>query len=105
MPRAKPPTSKKPAPCVALDYPQPNASFPAGPYTIRVSANGGASTVSVSLDGGEFQACRESAGHWWFDCDLAPGSHSVVARMSNGDGDAAVSRLRRFKVLPGPAGA
>ena len=56
-------------------------------------------SVELSIDGGQWLACRESMGLWWHDWEAyGPGEHKAVARIHEGGADIKTSDLRRFTV-------
>jgi hypothetical protein len=69
---------------VGLDYPQVGEILTSPHYAIRVSTSA-TEGVSISIDGKEWQPCRESVGFWWYDWSgFSAGVHTVVARISVG---------------------
>lgn len=81
--KAKKAPAAKAGPAVLLDYPQAGETVRPGHYAVRVAAKPEL-TVEVCVDGGPWQACRESVGYYWYDWAPTPGSHTVVARAKNG---------------------
>ncbi|MDE2314522.1 MAG: hypothetical protein KGL04_10175 [Elusimicrobia bacterium] len=85
---------------VRVDYPQ-NAEIVLSPYyTYRISVTTPeAAKVALSINGGDWLACRESLGFWWFDWQgYKPGAHVATARADKKNGRFAISAPRRFKV-------
>jgi hypothetical protein len=65
---------------VAIDYPIENEMVFSGHYAIRISCPQNTS-VEVSIDGGPWQACRQSNGYFWFDWWPEKGGvHNISAR-------------------------
>lgn len=75
-------TERQPA---TIDYPQDAERVFAGNYTIRISATG-AGEAQVSVDGGEWQGCREAAGYFWYDWAPVAGRHKLEVRVRSGKG-------------------
>jgi hypothetical protein len=73
-------------PFIWIDFPQQNERLFVPEYVIRLGA-GGADAVELSLDKGDWLPCRLTSGYWWFDwANIAPGKHTLVARMRTIDG-------------------
>ena len=73
-------------PFIWIDYPQANERLLAPVYAIRLGV-GGAEWVEMAIDNGPWQTCRLTSGYWWFDwANIAPGKHTLVARMRTPDG-------------------
>jgi hypothetical protein len=69
---------------VSVDYPQVGEILTSGEYAIRISTSA-TEGVDISIDGKEWQPCRESVGFWWYDWSgFGAGVHTVVARISVG---------------------
>ncbi len=85
---------------VRVDYPQDAEVVLFPYYTYRISvATPETAKVEVSINGGDWLACRESLGLWWFDWQgYKPGAHVVTARAEKKNGKFAISAPRRFKV-------
>jgi hypothetical protein len=74
------------APYLWIDHPQQKEMLHAAEYVIRLGI-GGAELVELSIDNGEWQRCRSNSGYWWYDWNsIAPGEHTLVARMKTFDG-------------------
>lgn len=72
---------------LTIDFPQEGEVITSSHYTIRISATE-ASDVEVSINEGPWQACRESAGYWWFDwSSYESGPHEIMARGVDREGD------------------
>jgi len=80
-------TARRPAQeRVTVEFPKHNETVESERYTLRIGSPG-SGPVEVSIDGGEWQSCRPSAGFWWFDWSgYKPGRHEVVARVTGDDG-------------------
>ncbi len=90
-----------------LDYPLQGEKISAGQYSVRVAAPG-AKAVEVAIDQGDWRACREAVGYWWFDWSgYEAGEHEVVARVRTPEGRVARSEPHEFFVafenLPKPS--
>ena len=72
---------------IQIDYPQEGEVVGSGHYTVRISAVD-VLDVEVSIDEGPWQACRESAGYWWFDWSgYDSGPHEMMVRGIDSEGD------------------
>lgn len=72
---------------LSVDFPQEGERIAAPQYTLRLSCPENVRKVEVAIDDGEFQACRQAAGHWWYDwAGYEDGAHEVVARIETQDG-------------------
>jgi hypothetical protein len=73
--------SAKPKPSVAIDYPANGEKIQPHQYSVRIGA-GGAESVELAVDKGDWQNCRQSAGYWWYDWHSIPkGKHKITARI------------------------
>ncbi len=69
---------------VGVDYPQVGEILTSPQYAIRISTSA-TEGVDISIDGKEWQPCRESVGFWWYDWSgFGAGVHTVVARIAAG---------------------
>lgn len=69
---------------VGVDYPQVGEILTSPHYAIRLSTSA-TEGVEISIDGKDWQPCRESVGFWWYDWSgYGAGAHTVVARISVG---------------------
>lgn len=92
-------TAVQSRPAVRVECPSEGAVIAGPSYTLQVAAMPGAHGVEVSIDQGDWMACREALGLWWYDWsgfDL--GDHEVAARTQMGAGLSNVSAPRRFSV-------
>ncbi|MBI3547536.1 MAG: hypothetical protein HY078_00645 [Elusimicrobia bacterium] len=88
-----------PVPNVAVDHPRDDERILSNEYSIRISA-APAGKVEISIDGGEWQPCREAVGHWWYDWSgYGPGRHRVVARLQPLSGRKVRSMTSHFLVI------
>ena len=72
---------------LSLDYPRQDETITGRHYAIRVGAPLDAQKVEVAIDQGDWQACRQSAGYWWFDwTGYENGEHEITARLVTGTG-------------------
>ncbi|OGR87028.1 MAG: hypothetical protein A3J74_03065 [Elusimicrobia bacterium RIFCSPHIGHO2_02_FULL_57_9] len=68
-------------------------------YTFQIGTAPEAMRVAVSIDGGEWQPCREALGLWWHDWqDYQPGRHQIQVRIEKERGRMEISPIRRFLV-------
>ena len=66
---------------VGVDFPQLGEILTSPQYAIRISTSA-TEGVELSVDGKEWQPCRESVGFWWHDWSgFGAGVHTVVARI------------------------
>jgi hypothetical protein len=84
---------KKPALRPEIDYPREGESVAPGHYSIRITADG-AAEAQARVNGGEWGACREAVGHFWFDWAPQPGAASIEVRARAGKGRWAASPAR-----------
>ena len=95
--RAKPDAAKTKT-GVRIDYPQNGESLQPHHYAVRIGMSGGEG-VEISIDGGEWQACRQTQGYFWHDWQgIAKGSHKLVARVKLRDGKFKKSKVVHCKV-------
>jgi glutamine synthetase len=83
----------------SIDFPSEGELVFSPHYGIRITASG-ASAVDVSLDAGDWQACRpDNASQWWYDwTGYGPGAHVVCARITRRDGTSETLRPRALRV-------
>jgi hypothetical protein len=73
-------------PYVWIDHPQQKEMLHAADYVIRLGI-GGADVAELSIDQGPWLSCRATSGYWWYDWRaIAPGEHTLVARIKTYDG-------------------
>lgn len=99
---AERPSLRKLEPPVRVVYPREDETIAPDGYTFQISSHESPASVEVSIDQGDWLACREALGLWWLDwqgCDL--GEHMLVARTLRADGTIATSQPRIFYVRPG----
>lgn len=71
---------------LTIDYPAKGEIISSSEYVVRLSSVPGY-RVEISIDGGDWNLCRESAGFWWFDWANYPvGSHTISAQVVDADG-------------------
>jgi len=64
---------------LSIDYPQEGERVNPGHYSIRVSAIG--EQTQVSIDNGTWQNCRQDSGYDWYDWNPeGTGTHRITAR-------------------------
>ena len=92
---------------IVIDFPREKEVITSSEYTIRLGASHDAEKVEVSIDGGDFLACRHAVGYFWFDWSgYSKVAHKISARLTSKDGRILHSDLRSFSVkLPKAAGA
>jgi hypothetical protein len=79
------PYHKPQPPFIWIDHPQQNERLRGPVYVIRLGV-GGADSVEIAIDQAPWQKCRQTSGYWWFDWSaIAPGKHTLVARMKTAD--------------------
>lgn len=82
----KEPQEKAAKSYIVIDYPQDGEAIGSEHYAVRIGAGGG-QDVEVSIDGGGWQTARENCGYYWYDWQgMAPGEHTVSARMKLANG-------------------
>ena len=89
-----------------LDHPQQGEKITAPQYTFRVGTFGGdVELVTISIDQGPWQPCRNSAGYWWYDWSgYTEGRYQAEAKAHTKDGQVVTSGLRKFQVVLGTDG-
>ena len=71
---------------VVIDYPQEGETVSGLHYAIRIGASEGGN-VEISIDGGDWQQCRNGGGYWWYDWGyFTPGTHKLTARLVDQNG-------------------
>lgn len=86
-------------PTFVLDYPTKGEVVTSKQYTLRFGASEETRAIEVSIDGGPWQQCRESAGYFWFDwSNYLSGRHEIAARAMLADGSYDDSVERRVRV-------
>jgi hypothetical protein len=84
---------------ITVEYPKENESINSKHYAFKISARIPVVKVEVSLDGSELKACRQAAGHWWFDwTGYSSKGYALTARARSKDGAEHMSSVRRFVV-------
>lgn len=74
------------APFIWIDHPQDGERLGGPVYVIRLGV-GGAEAVELSIDKKAWTPCRLTSGYYWYDwAAIAPGKHTLVARMRTADG-------------------
>ncbi|MBL8023517.1 MAG: hypothetical protein JNK54_04440 [Elusimicrobia bacterium] len=83
---------------IGIDFPQVGEILTSPHYALRVSTSA-TDGVEVSVDGKEWQPCRECVGFWWYDWSgYGSGVHTVVARITVGK-RTLKSKPRSFTVI------
>lgn len=84
---------------VSVEYPQGGEAITCPCYTMRIKGVPNASRVEISIDGGEWSACRESLGLWWYDWKGYGSGEHVAAVRAQADGKTVESpEPRKFEV-------
>lgn len=89
-----------------VDFPRQNEVVRSPEYALRVSAPESVKSVDVCIDQGEWQPCRQAAGHWWYDWSgYAEGEHEVITRSESAEGRTITCEPHEFFVdlRPEPA--
>src|SRR5687767_4778316 len=87
-----------------IDFPSEGEVVFSPHYTVRVKA-AGARSVEISVDGGQWQACRNADNYWWYDwTGYGSGAHVLSARIVREDGTPETLRPRAFRVALAPTG-
>lgn len=82
-----------------VDYPQKEELVTSPVYAIRITVPAEAEKVEVSLDRSPWQACRQSAGYWWYDWSgYVSGEHEAAVRVHPSQGKSYTLPKRRFEV-------
>ncbi|MBI3297181.1 MAG: hypothetical protein HYZ75_03390 [Elusimicrobia bacterium] len=91
---------------VRIEFPHENEVLSGRHYTLSIAAPAACLDVSVCIDQGEWRACRESLGLWWFDWEgFDAGEHSAVARVRMAEGTVLLSETRIFFASTGDSRA
>ena len=86
-------------PAVRVEYPGEGEVIVQKSYTFHIAASPGAVGVEVSINQGDWIACREASGLWWYDWSaFEKNDYEVVARVRMCDGLTNSSAPRRFSV-------
>jgi len=73
------------APYIWIDFPTQSETLRSPAYNVRLGV-GGADLVEISIDKSPWLPCRLTSGYWWYDwTNIAPGKHTLVARMRTSD--------------------
>jgi hypothetical protein len=89
----------KPRCSIQVHYPQEGDTVYRGHYAIRVDAQN-MKDVLVSINGGNWQNCREASGHHWCDWfPSQPGSCRIAAKATGSDGREVKSAVCTCKVI------
>ena len=81
---------------ISIDYPKTNEVISGEHYSVRIST-APCDKVELSIDGGAWAPCSNSAGFWWFHLGgLAVGTHKLAARVKI-SGETSFA-LRKFEV-------
>lgn len=80
---------------IVIDHPTENENISKEHYAVRISTSP-CERIEISIDDAQWQPCRNSAGHWWFDLhDITSGNHKLVVRMHNAG--TVFKAMRKFK--------
>lgn len=84
---------------VVVDYPKNLENITSRHYSVRIGASD-CTGVDISVNDQPWQPCRHNVGYWWFDWNnFQPGTHQLVARMHQRNGEYLISKRRRCKVV------
>ena len=71
---------------VVVGYPKENEIINNPSYTIKIGVTG-EGNVEISIDGGDWESCRQSEGFWWYDwANYPPGTHKVIVGLRDNKG-------------------
>ncbi len=89
-----------------LDYPQQGEKITAPQYTFRAGTFGGdVELVTISINQGPWEPCRNSAGYWWYDWSgYAEGRCQAEVKARTKDGRVITSKPCKFQVALGTDG-
>jgi len=77
---------KEPKVYVVIDYPKENEIINHPSYSIKIGTNINGK-VEISIDGGDWQLCREAGGSRWYDwANYTKGKHNIIARVCDDKG-------------------
>ena len=83
---------------ICIDYPQNNETVYCGHYCFRLGSRKPCSAMQVSVNGGEWQNCRQANGYWWYDWwNFNTGNFYLEAK-AYVDGKEEQTAKRKFKV-------
>ncbi len=83
---------------ICIDYPQNNETVYCGHYCFRLGSRKPCSAMQVSINGGEWQNCRQANGYWWYDWwNFNTGNFYLEAK-AYVDGKEEQTAKRKFKV-------
>lgn len=86
---------------VTIDHPGKNEKINPGHYAVRISADPDV-VVELSINGGEWAACRYSSGYYWFDwVPGEAGSYELTARAHANNSKPKKSECRECEVSLG----
>jgi hypothetical protein len=86
----------------SIDFPKAGETVRHPSYTVRIGAPE-AATVSVSVDNGGWEPCRQASGFWWFDwAGYVPGPHQLRVQAVGSDGDILAVKARAVTVELAP---
>jgi hypothetical protein len=84
---------------LSVDFPRQGETITGASYTLRISAPADVQRVDLAVDQGEWRACRQSAGYWWYDWSgYENGEHEVTARLVTAEGRAINAEPHEFFV-------
>jgi transaldolase/glucose-6-phosphate isomerase len=84
---------------VVVDYPKNLENITSRHYSVRIGTSD-CTGVDISVNDQPWQPCRHNVGYWWFDWNnFQPGTHQLVARMHQRNGEYLISKRRRCKVV------
>jgi hypothetical protein len=96
---AEKPTVKRQPAAVKVLYPGHREQITHPNYTIQVAMANPEAVVEISVAPGDWRACREALGLWWYDWSgYGSGAYELVARQRNPDGTTSLSMARVCEV-------
>jgi len=80
------PAQTKSTDYIVIDYPREGELIVPTHYAVRIGASSNG-YVELSVNGGDWVACRNAEGFWWYDwLSFAPGNYKIVARLMGDKG-------------------
>ena len=84
---------------VRVEFPKEHETVSGPDYTFSIFAPQDSASVDLCIDKGDWLACRESVGLWWYDWSgFDDGEYEAVARIRKADGTVLLSERRIFSV-------
>ena len=83
---------------VCIDYPQNNETVYCGHYCFRLGSRKPCTSMQVSINGGEWQNCRQANGYWWYDWWTFNTGNFYLEAKAYVEGKEEKTAKRKFKV-------